>query len=75
MTTMSTDAINGKILKYLLDGHSITVQQAMRYFGTTELRKIVSRFRRKGYNIKGSPTYKNANGRTVMFFTYSLVND
>lgn len=69
------NAINQQILKYLKEGNSITVQQAMRFFGTTELRKIVSRFRRKGYVIKGTPTFKESNGRQVMFYTYSLVQD
>lgn len=40
-----------KILNALKAGRSLTVLTALRLYGTTELRRVVSRLRRDGWNI------------------------
>ena len=40
------------VLTALLNGHHLTTQRCFRQFGTTELRRIVSRLRKRGYDIR-----------------------
>lgn len=40
-----------QILAYFIGGGSLTVKKAWQLFGTTELRKVVSRLKDKGYPI------------------------
>lgn len=41
-----------KILQAMQDGRSFTVKEAWQYAGTTEMRRVVSRLKKKGHNIK-----------------------
>jgi len=40
------------IAAYFVNGGSLTVLLALDYFGTTELRRVVSRLKKQGLNIK-----------------------
>lgn len=71
----NNDALNPQkdILMYLLLGGTLTVQKAFRKFGTTELRKIVSRLKRKGYNISSARRYDLTDtGRRVQYNEYFI---
>ena len=62
-----------EVLFAFMAGERLTVQKAFRLFHTTELRKIVSRLRRKGYNIRAERKHKESlDGRNVMFNEYYL---
>ena len=62
-----------EVLFAFMSGERLTVQKAFRLFHTTELRKIVSRLRRKGYNIRAERKHKESlDGRHVMFNEYYL---
>lgn len=64
------------ILAYLLDGGRLTVQRAFHLFHTTELRKIVSRLRRRGYNISSIRREGvTEEGRKVMYNEYYIENN
>jgi hypothetical protein len=41
-----------KILAAMLAGCSFTVKEAWQYAGTTEMRRVVSRLKKQGYDIK-----------------------
>lgn len=61
------------ILAYLKEGGKLTVNRAIMMFHTTELRKIVSRLRREGYDIRANRCKdKTSDGRTVTFNEYYL---
>ena len=62
-----------QILAYFQQGGRLTVQKAFRLFHTTELRKIVSRLRRRGYDIRAKVMCdETADGRKVRFNEYFL---
>lgn len=62
-----------EILFALLAGERLTVQKAFRLFHTTELRKIVSRLRRRGYDIRSErKAAETEDGRVVTFNEYFL---
>lgn len=61
------------VLAYLLNGGRLTVQRAFGMFHTTELRKIVSRLRRRGHLIKSERcSAVTEDGRQVMFNEYYI---
>ena len=64
-----------RILAYFIRGGTLTVWKAMNKFGTTELRKIVTRLRRKGYIIVGDWCYSHDadRGRIVRYKEYHMV--
>lgn len=65
-----------EVLFSLMAGERLTVQKAFRLFHTTELRKIVSRLRRKGYDVRAVRKYKETiDGRRVTFNEYYLWNE
>lgn len=53
-----------RIKKYLLSGKSLTVLQALRMFGTTELRSKICRLAKKGYSIDKEIIHKD--GKSFM---------
>lgn len=62
-----------EILSYMLKGGRLTVQKAWRKFNTTELRRIVSRLKRKGYSIVDEWKYSETkDGRKVKFKEYYM---
>lgn len=62
-----------KILAGLLGGERLTVRKAERLYHTTELRRIVSRLRRKGYPIcSDRRSALTEDGRTARFNEYYL---
>lgn len=64
-----------EILAYLIKGGRLTVQKASRIFETTELRRIVSRLRKKGHTIcarKCSDVTRS--GRTTQFNEYYMMS-
>lgn len=46
-----TTGAEDKILEYLMRGNSLTVNDCLRLFHTTELRKYISNLKAKGYGI------------------------
>jgi protein associated with RNAse G/E len=65
-----------EVLSALLAGERLTVQRAFQLFHTTELRKIISRLRRKGYNIKANKlTHLSLDNRKVHYNEYYLDDD
>ena len=66
-----TEKPQREILRYFLLGGRLTVQKAFRKFGTTELRKIVSRLKRKGFDISSYWTTElSGDGRVCRIKTY-----
>lgn len=66
-----TEKPQREILRYFLLGGRLTVQKALRKFGTTELRKIVSRLKRKGFDISSYWTTElSSDGRVCRIKTY-----
>ena len=64
------------ILAYLLDGGRLTVQKAFHLFHTTELRKIISRLRRRGYDIRADRRESvTEEGRKVMYNEYYMYHE
>ena len=64
------------ILAYLQKGGRLTVNTALHIFHTTELRKIVSRLRREGYDISSTKrTGETEDGRKVYFNEYYIANN
>ena len=62
-----------KILTYLVVGGRLTVRKAERLFHTTELRRIVSRLRRKGYTISSDKlSAVTEDGRPTRFNEYYM---
>ena len=66
-----------KILAHLKAGGRLAVRKAYRLYHTTELRKIVTRLRRKGYIIVGHWCYSHDadRGRIVRYKEYHMVVD
>lgn len=60
------------IREYLAKGGTLTVQQAFRKFHTTELRKVVTRLRRKGDCIMDRWTSSSSEGRTSRYKIYYM---
>ena len=62
-----------RIREYLAQGGTLTVQQAFRMFHTTELRKVVTRLKRKGDCIMGRWTSSSTDeGRTSRYKIYYM---
>lgn len=60
-----------KIKAYLMKGGRLTVLRALRIFGTTELRRIVSRLRKEGITIAADRLeVETSNGRKQMVCEY-----
>lgn len=60
-----------EILSYLCKGGRLTVRKAERLFHTTELRRVVSRLRKRGYMIGDKClSDKTEDGRIVYFKEY-----
>lgn len=67
------EAIINQVKKHFVNGGTLTVKTCWVKFGTTELRKIVSRLRRKGFNIESKQlTDTLPNGKEVRFNEYRL---
>lgn len=61
------------ILAYFLSGGRLTVNKAIRLFHTTELRKVVSRLRKEGWDIRADIRHDaTTDGRMVTFNEYFL---
>lgn len=64
-----------KILAYLLKGGRLTVQKAIILFCTTELRRIISRLRKRGHPICDRRlNATTSDGRQTQFKEYYLSN-
>lgn len=62
-----------RILAYLLEGGALTVKTAWAMTGTTELRRIVSRLKAKGYRFATTTLYgETKDGRRACFKEYRL---
>jgi biotin operon repressor len=65
-----------EILFALMSGERLSVQKAFRLFHTTELRKVVSRLRRRGYDIRSEKRAgQTLDGRTVTYNEYYLAHE
>ena len=65
-----------EILFALMSGERLSVQKAFRLFHTTELRKVVSRLRRRGYDIRSEKrTKQSLDGRQVTYNEYYLAHE
>lgn len=62
------------ILAHLLGGGRLTVNKALSMFRTTELRKVVSRLKRAGHDIRSVWRDDVADGRKVRYKEYYLIN-
>ena len=71
--TLKTMAPQNAILAHLLGGGRLTVNKALAMFRTTELRKVVSRLKRAGHDIRSVWRDDVADGRKVRFKEYYLV--
>lgn len=70
---MTTPIIN-QVTAYLVNGGALTVKSCWAKFGTTELRKIASRLRKRGYEVKTRTlTDKLPCGREVRFNEYRVI--
>ena len=70
---MNMDDPQRQILAYFIGGGSLTVKKAWKMFGTTELRKVVSRLRRRGYPISSEwITDTSAQGVTNRIKLYKM---
>ena len=61
-----------QILAWLLQGGSLSVQEAFRRFHTTELRKVIDRLRKRGYEIITRWEDGTRDGRTIRYKRYSI---
>lgn len=69
-----TNSIINNVTKYLLEGNALTVKTCWIKFGTTEMRKIASRLRRRGFNVVTKQmTDTSADGREVRFNEYRIL--
>lgn len=67
--------IISQVKSYLINGGALTVKTCWVKFGTTELRKIVSRLRKDGLNIEDKIlTDTLPDGREVRFKEYRFSN-
>lgn len=65
-----------EILAYLLAGGRLTVQKAIQMFDTTELRRIVSRLKDRGFPVIADKQYgETKTGRRVWFNEYRMGHD
>ena len=65
-----------EVLKYMLDGNSITSMEAFEKFGATRLSAIVFDFRKAGYNINTIRCVgKNRYGAEVHYAKYVLIKE
>lgn len=65
-----------EILFALMSGERLSVRKAFRLFHTTELRKVVSRLRRRGHDIRSEKrTGLTFDGRTVTYNEYYIPNE
>lgn len=64
-----------QIQDYLARGGTLTVQQAFRMFHTTELRKIMTRLKRKGYIILDRWTDSEKDGRKSRYKVYYMISN
>lgn len=65
-----------EILFALMSGERLSVQKAFRLFHTTELRKVISRLRRRGHDIRSEKrTGLTYDGRQVTYNEYYLANE
>ena len=70
---MNNSIINN-VTKYLLDGNALTVKTCWIKFETTEMRKIASRLRKRGFNVVTKQmTDTSADGREVRFNEYRIL--
>lgn len=69
-----TNSIITKVQNYLLEGNALTVKTCWIKFGTTEMRKIASRLRRRGFNVVTKQmTDTLTDGREVRFNEYRIL--
>lgn len=61
-----------QILACLLQGGSLSVQEAFRRFHTTELRKVIDRLRKRGYEIITRWEDGTRDGRAIRYKRYSI---
>lgn len=61
-----------QILAWLLQGGLLSVQEAFRLFHTTELRKVIDRLRKRGYEIITCWESGSRDGRTIRYKRYSI---
>lgn len=62
-----------EILAYRLAGGRLTVQKAIQMFDTTELRRIVSRLKDRGFPVVADKQYgETKTGRRVRFKEYFI---
>ena len=62
-----------EILAYLMAGGRLTVQKAIQMFDTTELRRIVSRLKDRGFPVIADKQYgETKTGRRVQFKEYFI---
>ena len=62
-----------EILAYQLAGGRLTVQKAIQMFDTTELRRIVSRLKDRGFPVVADKQYgETKTGRRVQFKEYFM---
>ena len=61
-----------QILAWLLQGGSLSVQKAFRRFHTTELRKVIDRLRKRGYEIITRWEDGTRDGRPIRYKRYSI---
>lgn len=62
-----------QILSFLMNGGMLTVTRAQRLFHTTELRRIVSRLRKKGYPICAErQSGMTKDGRAIRYKEYYI---
>lgn len=67
------EAIINKVTSYLLSGNALTVKSCWAKFGTTELRKIASRLRKRGHKVETRQlTDILPDGRPVKFNEYRI---
>lgn len=65
-----------EILFALMSGERLSVRKAFRLFHTTELRKVVSRLRRRGHDIRSEKrTGLTYDGRTVTYNEYYMAHE
>lgn len=64
------------IIEYMKNHHGITVQECTKKLGTTELRKEISKLRRKGYGIKSVwEEGVNKYGAKTRYYRYFLTHE
>lgn len=73
---MSSESVINKVTAYLLNGGTLTVKSCWMMFGTTEMRKIASRLRKRGHKVATREVTGTANdGREVRFNEYRIIKE